>query len=99
MTRLPTNNETVPATDPFDGTEMKRRIVLTPIQETKFPPSRAIAAAYWISYFTLHWLLLLEVIESTFKRETTTVYFLVTAVLATVMITAEEAAKGKKKSE
>lgn len=52
--------------------------------------ARAIAAAYWISYFAMHWLLILEVIERTAVSTTSAIYFLLRAIINSVMIAAHE---------
>ena len=83
--------------DPFDGTEVERRILVGPYckpdPEDKYPLGRAIPTAFWISYFTLHWLTILEVVERSPVIAGTTVYFLVAAVLSTVLIAASEVKK------
>lgn len=56
---------------------------------------RAIAAAYWISYFALHWLLIADVIEFTSARGFCAIYFLLGAIIATVMTAAHEAMEKK----
>lgn len=61
----------------------------------KYPTGRAIATAYWISYFALHWLIILDVVELNAARAATTSYFLLSAVAATVMTAAHEAMEKK----
>ena len=57
---------------------------------------RAIPAAYWISYFMLHWLLILGVIEQTNGTSATVVYFLLTALISSFMVAAHERMESKK---
>jgi hypothetical protein len=70
------------------------RIVHTTIKE-KYSISRAIAAAYWISYFTLHWLTILGVVPHCRATSGATIYFLLSAIIASVMIAAHEAMEKK----
>ena len=65
------------------------------ITEDKYPKARAIPVAFWISYFTLHWLTILEVVERTVAISGTTVFFLVAAVLSTVLVAGFEATNDK----
>lgn len=81
--------------DPFDGTELERRIVFTPVEEKKYPTGRAIAAAYWISYFALHWLIILGVVELSPAYPATAAYFLLGAIAATMTTAAHEATEKK----
>jgi hypothetical protein len=78
-----------------DGAELKREIVITPVQTTKCPSSRALAAAFWVSYFTLHWLLILDVVEFTTARAGAMIFFLVIAILLSISIAAREATNDK----
>ena len=68
-----------------------------PDPKDKYPKARAIAAAFWISYFTLHWLTILEVVERSTAIAGTTIYFLATAVLSTMLIAGSEGTEEKKK--
>lgn len=68
-------------------------------REDKYPKGRAIAAVYWISYFALHWLLILEVAEFTTARGFCTIYFLTMAVLTTMIAAASEAVEAKKEEK
>jgi hypothetical protein len=69
MTEFHNDRDTLTSIDPFDGTELKSRIVITPMEEKESDlNARSLAVAFWASYFALHWLLLLEVIEPTWQR-------------------------------
>lgn len=81
--------------DPFDGTEVKRRIVLTPIPEEKYPLGRAIPTAFWASYFLLHWLTILGVVPHCVTTSGITIYFLVAAVLSSIVVARFEATDDK----
>ena len=94
MTKFHTNDEELLATDPFDGTQFERRIVFTRTEE-KYPKGRALAAAFWASYFTLHWLMLLDVVEFTTGRAGATIFFLVAAILVTMLVAAHDQEKKK----
>lgn len=82
--------------DPFDGTEVQRRIVVTPVIEQKYPTARVLAAAFWASYFTLHWLLILGVVERVASTQGTVVYFLLSAIIVTWLTAAHDVIERKK---
>lgn len=95
MTKFHTDDGELLITDPFDGTEMQRRIVITPTRETKYPLGRAIPTAFWVSYFTLHWLTILGVVPTCVTTSGITIWFLGAAVLTTMLVTAFEATNDK----
>lgn len=59
--------------------------------------ARTLAAAFWASYFAMHWLLLLEVIEPTWQRFGATLFFFLAAALISVNESAKNALERKKK--
>ena len=58
--------------------------------KNKYLGAHALVAAFWLSYFTLHWLLILEVVERTATRAGTALFFFVFAVLLTLLIDARD---------
>ena len=64
---------------------------VTPIPpEAKYPTGRSLATAFWISFFAMYWLLLLEVLEMTAARAASTFFFLLIASILTLLIAARD---------
>lgn len=59
----------------------------------KYPKARALAAAFWLSYFTLHWLLILEIVEISVRVGIALVLHFVLAALLSINIAAHEEKK------
>jgi len=74
-----------------------RIVYAAPTQEAKYPTGRALAAAFWISYFALHWLLLLEVVETTTATAGMLVIHFAVATLLSINIAARDHALSEKK--
>ena len=67
-----------------NGEALAEEYVFTTQEEKPILNARTLAAAFWVSYFTLHWLLLLEVIEPTWPRFGAALYFFLTALLLSI---------------
>jgi hypothetical protein len=95
-TKFHADEDTLTSIDPFDGTELERRIVITPIREEESDlDARSLAVVFWASYFAMHWLLLLEVIEPTWQRFGATLFFFLIAVLLSIHVAAHGAGEKK----
>jgi hypothetical protein len=65
----------------------------TPKSEDKYPKARTLAAAFWASYFALHWLLILEVVEMSLRVGLILVMHFMIAGALTCLIAADEVKK------